>query len=145
LIKVILIKDKFVYFYRIMELRKLIITHLLLNLYLLVLIQPSLPVLEYLINYDYIVNELCENRDKPVMSCNGKCYLGDLVDQNRNLNHKEQVPLPPEMELLKYISFNTVIIPDTPVSSESKKLTPESVPNFNDRQFSTSLLRPPIV
>lgn len=128
-----------------MELKNLVITHLLLNLYLLVLIQPSLPILEYMINYDYIVKELCENRDKPVLTCNGKCYLGDLVDQNRNLNHKEQLPLPPEMELVKYISLSTVIIPETPVSSESKKSTPESVPGFKERQFSTSLLRPPIV
>lgn len=25
--------------------------------------------------YNYIVNELCINRDKPELLCNGKCYL----------------------------------------------------------------------
>ena len=29
------------------------------------------------IAHDYIVNELCENREKPILTCNGKCYLGD--------------------------------------------------------------------
>ncbi|MFT3793841.1 hypothetical protein [Flavobacterium sp.] len=39
------------------------------------LLKPIVPVFEYIFNYDYIANELCENKDKPVMGCNGKCYL----------------------------------------------------------------------
>lgn len=39
------------------------------------LTKPLWPVVEYAMNYDYIVNELCENKDKPEMHCNGKCYL----------------------------------------------------------------------
>lgn len=42
---------------------------------LLFLCRPVLPVLEYAINYDYIVAELCENKAKPEMHCNGKCHL----------------------------------------------------------------------
>lgn len=42
---------------------------------LLFLSKPVLPVLEYIINYDYIVAELCENKAKPEMQCNGKCHL----------------------------------------------------------------------
>lgn len=42
---------------------------------LLFLSKPVLPVLEYVINYDYIVAELCENKAKPEMHCNGKCHL----------------------------------------------------------------------
>lgn len=38
-------------------------------------LKPVLPVLEYIINYDYIVKELCENKAKPQMKCNGKCHL----------------------------------------------------------------------
>lgn len=37
--------------------------------------KPILPVLEYVLNYDYIVKELCENKAKPEMKCNGKCHL----------------------------------------------------------------------
>jgi hypothetical protein len=44
-------------------------------LYLLAMIRPMLPVLEYYANYDYIANELCINKDKPYLECNGKCYL----------------------------------------------------------------------
>lgn len=42
---------------------------------MLFLARPALPVLEYIINYDYIVAELCENKAKPEMHCNGKCHL----------------------------------------------------------------------
>jgi len=41
----------------------------------LFVMKPVLPVLDYAINYDYIVKELCENKAKPQMKCNGKCHL----------------------------------------------------------------------
>ncbi|PHQ29888.1 hypothetical protein [Leeuwenhoekiella nanhaiensis] len=42
---------------------------------LFVFIRPILPVLDYAFNYDYIVEELCVNRDRPELECNGRCYL----------------------------------------------------------------------
>jgi len=39
------------------------------------LFKPVIPVLEYVVFYDYIKNELCENKDKPKLECNGKCHL----------------------------------------------------------------------
>ena len=39
------------------------------------LIKPVLPVLEYVVNYEYISKVLCINKDKPKMQCNGKCHL----------------------------------------------------------------------
>lgn len=38
-------------------------------------IRPLLPIANYIVNYDYIVENLCENKEKPEMMCNGKCYL----------------------------------------------------------------------
>lgn len=38
-------------------------------------LKPVFPCLEYIINYDYIVKELCVNKAKPEMKCNGKCHL----------------------------------------------------------------------
>ena len=37
--------------------------------------KPVLPVLEYIVFYDYIKTELCENKDKVELQCNGKCHL----------------------------------------------------------------------
>jgi len=43
------------------------------------LIKPLWPIVDYVVNYDYIVNTLCENKDKPKMQCNGKCYLSKML------------------------------------------------------------------
>ncbi|WKW46800.1 hypothetical protein P3875_01625 [Myroides sp. JBRI-B21084] len=50
-------------------------------LLLIMLFKPVLPVLEYVIMYDYIKNELCVNKDKPELNCNGKCYLKKAMAQ----------------------------------------------------------------
>jgi len=55
---------------------------------LTMLIKPLWPVGEYIMNYDYIVNELCENKDKPELQCNGKCYLMQLLAQESQQNEK---------------------------------------------------------
>jgi len=125
--------------------KKLIITHLLLNLYLLVLVQPALPVLEYLVNYDYIVSELCENRDKPILTCNGKCYLGDQVEKQLNLDSEQQLPLPPQIDYKQFIPLDEVIPADTPVSYSEPLSRLLFSDNLKERTFSTTILRPPIV
>ena len=42
---------------------------------LFLLAKPVLPVLDYMVNYDYISKVLCENKEKPQLHCNGKCHL----------------------------------------------------------------------
>ena len=42
---------------------------------LTMLVRPLWPIAEYIMNYDYIVKVLCENKDKPQLQCDGKCYL----------------------------------------------------------------------
>ncbi|MFD2518295.1 hypothetical protein [Salinimicrobium flavum] len=68
---------------------------------LVMLSKPLWPVVEYAINYDYIVDKLCENKDKPEMQCNGKCYLTEQLakeaageEQNpfRNNSQKTEIP-----------------------------------------------------
>ena len=85
--------------------KKLLLTHLFLNLYLLALIQPALPVIDYLVNYNYIATELCENRDKPILSCNGKCYLEEQVKQQLDRTSNEEIPMPPQVDFEKLISL----------------------------------------
>lgn len=38
-------------------------------------LKPVFPVIEYVVNYDYITKVLCVNKDKPLTHCNGKCHL----------------------------------------------------------------------
>lgn len=49
------------------------ICSILLTFYMV--FRPLIPIMEYVVNYDYIVETLCINKDKPELNCNGKCYL----------------------------------------------------------------------
>jgi hypothetical protein len=42
---------------------------------LFMLLKPVLPVLDYVVNYEYITKVLCINKAKPKLQCNGKCHL----------------------------------------------------------------------
>ncbi len=42
---------------------------------LAIFLKPILPVVDYVVNYDYISKVLCENKAKPELKCNGKCHL----------------------------------------------------------------------
>ncbi len=39
------------------------------------LLKPALPLLSYVVNYDFITAELCINKDNDNLDCNGKCHL----------------------------------------------------------------------
>jgi hypothetical protein len=125
--------------------KKLLITHFLLNLYLLVLVLPAVPVLEYLINYNYIANELCENKDKPVLTCNGKCYLADQVEKQLNLDTHEQKPMPPKIDLEKFISLKAGFQHELSRSDENLIKRIDYISSMNEDLFSNFLLRPPQV
>lgn len=127
-----------------MDIKRLLITHLLLNLYLLVLIQPAIPVLEYLINYDYIVNELCENKDKPILTCNGKCYLGDQVEKQLDLDKDLPTPLPPETNFKQFISLSNNTVPELSSIEEFHLNSVISPEKLKDELRASFLLRPPI-
>lgn len=37
--------------------------------------KPLIPLVDYVINHEYIATKLCENIAKPEMHCDGKCHL----------------------------------------------------------------------
>ena len=41
-------------------------------------------------NQTYIAKELCENKDKPEMHCNGKCYLMKKLKQAQDKEQKQE-------------------------------------------------------
>lgn len=63
-------------------------------LYLLAMVRPLVPIMEYYANYDYITTVLCENRDKPYLECNGKCYLEKQLKKTNHTNHNHKSTVP---------------------------------------------------
>src|SRR5690606_413609 len=48
----------------------------------------------YQLNKDYIVAELCENKDKPELNCEGKCYLTKQLKQADSQEKKQEEQSP---------------------------------------------------
>ena len=46
-----------------------------LMIHFLVVLKPYSPYLDYVLNFEYISNVLCENKDKPELNCHGSCHL----------------------------------------------------------------------
>jgi hypothetical protein len=75
----------------------------------------------YMVNKDFIAKNLCENRDKPMMHCNGKCHLRkQLAEQQK----KEDAPVQSLKEKLELQFFSKT----TPLIFT--EATPEIIP-FN--------------
>lgn len=51
----------------------------LLGVFLLCLLKPIMPYMDYMINYSVISTELCESAGNAFSSCHGKCYLKEKV------------------------------------------------------------------
>ena len=54
------------------------------------MLRPISPFIEYMINYDYISKVLCINKNKPELSCNGKCHLMKTLKKEQEKVKKEE-------------------------------------------------------
>lgn len=128
---------------KISRVKKIIFTHLFLNLYLLAIVQPAIPILEYLLNYNYIAAELCENKDKPILTCNGKCYLEKQIVKQQDLDRDASAPVPPRVDFEKFLIIKTI---DFTYQLHDVKQLHQTTTYYNllkEISFSESLFRPP--
>ena len=65
------------------------IAYLLLFAIMLPTLSPWGTVAYFNINRAYIARVLCENRDRPKLNCNGKCYLARKLKQQQEKKDKE--------------------------------------------------------
>jgi hypothetical protein len=69
-----------------------IITYFLLSLFGVSIIRPTLPVVDYFVNFDYIAEVLCLKKEVPESCCNGKCYLMQQMEKNKYEIPEKSVP-----------------------------------------------------
>lgn len=55
----------------------------------------------YVLNKDYIVAQLCENKAKPALQCDGKCHLKKVLQISKEQNTTEPQPFLPSLEEIK--------------------------------------------
>ncbi len=106
------------------------------------MVRPLMPIMEYYANYDYIANVLCENRDKPYLECNGKCYLEKQLKKTNHSDHNHKSTIP-QIDFDKY--------PVSPLDQYSYQLKDNEELNLEQlfvhknttQTYYNSLLKPP--
>ena len=59
-------------------------------LLMVMLIRSVLPLINYAVNYNFISTQLCENKSKPELLCNGKCFVKkEFTKSSETQNCKE--------------------------------------------------------
>lgn len=89
-----------------------------------ILARPAIPFLEYIVNYDYILKELCENKEKPALKCNGKCHLmkelAKTVEDDKNTSSDKKQNVKQEIEVLFYQDFKSLSCSNSYVFTNNK-------------------------
>ena len=110
------------------------------------LLKPVFPVLEYFVNYDYIVTELCENKEKPELDCNGKCHLAkELASASENdvANSNDKKVVVQQYELLYFQEIQSITF-----TLLNSNFNPEVVNSYTENYLhlgSNSTFHPPII
>jgi hypothetical protein len=93
----------------------------------------------YRVNQDYIAKNLCENRDKPMMNCNGQCYLAKQLkaaEEKEQKSNSERLEKMPEV-VLAFQAIEPVFSPrfSAPIAIENHFSTQEFFPNAAAKGF----------
>ncbi|WP_298504109.1 hypothetical protein [uncultured Maribacter sp.] len=110
-------------------------------LYLLAMARPIMPVIEYIVNKDYIAKVLCINKEKTELNCEGKCYLM----QQLKAQEENKKPNLPKVSLEEYpIGF--VYLTTLEHHFEKSSFTKVQIKYIKNYHFlfNKNALRPPI-
>lgn len=98
---------------------KQLLSIVLLSVFAASIIRPVLPFLEYIIDYDYIVEVLCINKEEPELQCNGKCHLKKqlAIAAERDVPEDKRLPQV-TFEKFPTLFFDTSTNESTPLTVE---------------------------
>jgi hypothetical protein len=101
-------------------------------MYLVAWLRPVMPFIEYEINKKYIAEVLCENKDKPMMHCNGKCYLKKQLKKANDIPENEPLSSPSVINIRELI---TLLYERKLISLKQKSITKTVVTYIVNYQF----------
>ncbi|WP_313599269.1 hypothetical protein [Epilithonimonas vandammei] len=109
---------------------------------LIVALRPVLPLLDYTINYTYIRENICENRARPELNCNGKCYLAKQISGSSQNSDKQSVlKLSIISETFTAEDILTVRIPDFKAGADDPYVSDASLYQY---LAVSGIFRPPL-
>lgn len=118
---------------------------ILILISVLMFTKPLWPVVDYIANYDYIVNVLCENIDKPELECDGKCYLSKELakeagaDDKNPLNSKTSKTEIPQVIISENVNEYEFVLQADHTSIEEIGY----LPNLNSLLLTSNIYHPP--
>ena len=77
----------------------------ILFLFCIIETMPLLPFAEYYLNYEYISEVLCINKDRPMSQCNGQCHLKDQLKKAQQREQEKKALPKTEWEKIPMISI----------------------------------------
>jgi hypothetical protein len=102
------------------------------------------------INYDYIVKELCENKAKPELKCNGKCHLmkemakaAEEESANDKSNSSDKKENHINIEILFYTEIKSLVSNQT--RFQNQNTVNDNYSNLYSYKTSFSIFHPPAV
>ena len=102
--------------------------------------------MEYAAFYDYIKNELCVNREKPELKCNGKCYLmkklAEASDSDSEKGNEKNHSLATEYSIVYFQEINSYISPFLKEQNEKVESPYNKLYKFDYMGF---VFHPPLV
>ena len=118
---------------------------ILFLLALFMLLKPVLPVIDYVVNYEYITKVLCVNKAKPKLQCNGKCHLmkelAKASESEKPISSNKKI-VTQELEVLFFEEIKSFKI--TSLYFEEKQKIISNYSNSYSYLNSVSVFRPPI-
>ncbi|MFP3832245.1 hypothetical protein [Chryseobacterium sp. SIMBA_028] len=110
---------------------------------LTVALRPVLPLVNYVVNYDYIVNNLCENRDIPQSTCKGKCYVEkELAKTEKQSNSSQTIKI---AGLDVFLSHDILSFLDQKDFEQLVETPGSDYPNFHSSDYFSRIFHPPLI
>ena len=99
---------------------------------------------DYIINKEYIANNLCVNKSKPILKCNGKCHLAKQLKkqdqkENKSSSSKEKIEV-----ITTQVSVETFVLFEVEFFQDNNN----DIFNYNKnliQSYLSSVFQPPIV
>ncbi|MDR6405314.1 MULTISPECIES: hypothetical protein [Chryseobacterium] len=105
-------------------------------------IRPVLPLMNYVVNYDYIVKNLCENRSIPQSTCKGKCYVEkELAKTEKQSNNNQTIKI---TGLDVFLSNEVLFFSNAILSDISLKSLHSDYINFHTSDYFSKIFHPPL-
>lgn len=108
-------------------------------------IRPLMPLVDYAVNYNFISNNLCENKSKPQLLCNGKCYLKKELSKTAGGESKNNSRIKVSALADTFIIYETFVFLSNDFNHiENLKINSEFSTAYNFSIFS-KIFHPPLV